>query len=153
MIKRFFNFIFEKLFKINDSPHRIALGFGLGVFAGIFPGAGAVASLFLAFIFKANRAAALAGSLLTNTWLSLVTFVLAIKAGSVILNLDWQNVYQKYNLLRGDFSWQKLFKYSFLEIVFPVVTGYIIIGLISGLFSYFLALLIIRRNPKWKTSN
>jgi len=144
--KRIFNFIFEKIFRINDTPQRIAVGFALGVFAGIIPGTGPIAAFFLAFIFKVNRAAALAGSLLTNTWLALVTFILAIKLGSVILNLDWQNVLGNYNLLINDFSFWK-FAQSFIEIVFPVIIGYFIIGLILGIFSYFLTLLIINRRP------
>ena len=87
-----FNLFYERLFKINDSPQKIALGLGLGVFAGILPGTGPLAALFLAFIFRANRASALLGSLATNTWISFVTFVLAIKIGSAILEVSWLDV-------------------------------------------------------------
>ena len=66
-------FLFDKLFKINDTPQKIALGFGLGVFAGIFPGTGPVAAILLAYVFRANRASALFGSLFTNTWLNSVS--------------------------------------------------------------------------------
>ncbi|MDD5109551.1 MAG: DUF2062 domain-containing protein, partial [Candidatus Omnitrophica bacterium] len=55
------NFLFSKLFKINDTAGKIALGVGLGVFSGLMPATGPLAALFLAFIFKANRAAALLG--------------------------------------------------------------------------------------------
>ena len=139
------NFVFSKLFKINDSAPKIALGVGLGVFSGLLPGTGPVAALFLAFIFRANRAAALLGSLLTNTWLSLVTFILAIKVGSVILKMDWQAVQQQVQGLLVNFGWAKFFKLSFIKILFPVVVGYLIIGLVLGVFSYFLALIIIKR--------
>ncbi|MFH0918126.1 MAG: DUF2062 domain-containing protein [Candidatus Omnitrophota bacterium] len=138
--------IFSKLFKINDSAQKIALGAGLGVFMGLLPGTGPAAALFLAFIFRANRAAALLGSLLTNTWLSLVTFILAIKVGSVILKLDWQAVHQQTQELFKNFGWAKLFKFSFLELLLPVVVGYLIIGLVLGALSYALTLIIIRRN-------
>ncbi|MDD5466062.1 MAG: DUF2062 domain-containing protein [Candidatus Omnitrophica bacterium] len=144
--KKTVNFIFSKLFKINDSAQKIALGAGLGVFSGLIPGSGPVAAIFLAFIFRANRAAALFGSLLTNTWLSLVTFVLAIKAGSVILKMDWRQVQQKAQVLAQDFAWPKFFKLSFFEVLLPVVTGYLVIGLVLGVFSYLITLLIIRRN-------
>ncbi|MCG2713658.1 MAG: DUF2062 domain-containing protein [Candidatus Omnitrophica bacterium] len=73
MFKKIINFIFAKLFKINDSAGKIALGVGLGVFAGLLPGTGPAAALLLALVFRANRAAALLGSLITNTWLSVVT--------------------------------------------------------------------------------
>jgi uncharacterized protein (DUF2062 family) len=35
-LQRFFKFLYLKLFRINDSPQRIALGFGAGAFMGIF---------------------------------------------------------------------------------------------------------------------
>ena len=87
-IKNSFKSIYDKLVGIKDSPQKIALGFGLGVFCGILPGTGPMASVVLAFVFRVNKVAALAGSLLTNTWLSLVTFVLAVKIGSMVTGAD-----------------------------------------------------------------
>ena len=144
--KKTINFLFNKLFYINDSAERIALGVGLGVFSGLMPGTGPAAALFLALIFRANRAAALLGSILTNTWLSLVTFILAIKLGSVILKAHWQEVYQRGQDLIHDFHWVKFFRLSFREVLLPVIIGYIIIGLFLGILSYLITLFIIRRN-------
>ena len=146
MFRKIIAFLFAKLFKINDSAGKIALGVGLGVFSGLLPGTGPIAALFLALIFRANRAAALLGSMLTNTWLSLVTFILAIKVGSAILNLNWQQVQQKAMLLIKDFGLAKFFKLSFFDLFLPVLIGYIVIGLILGTFSYLITLLITRRN-------
>jgi len=145
IFRKISNFLFAKLFKINDSEHKIALGAGLGVFSGLIPGTGPVAALFLAFIFRANRAAALMGSILTNTWLSLVTFIFAIKVGSVIFSRHWQEVYQKAQGLVRDFHWGNFFKLSFLDVALPVIIGYLIIGLFLGLISYLAVLLIIRK--------
>lgn len=144
--KKTIDLIFSKLFKINDSPQKIALGMALGVFSGIMPGTGPLAALFLAFVFRANRAAALFGSILTNTWISIVTFILAIKAGSAILKMNWQEVQQKAQILVNDFSWVRFFKLSFFDVLLPVLIGYIAIGLILGALSYLITLLIIRRN-------
>ncbi|MFA4854117.1 MAG: DUF2062 domain-containing protein [Candidatus Omnitrophota bacterium] len=145
LFRKIVSFIFTKLFKINDSPQKIALGVGLGVFSGLMPGTGPVAALFLAFIFRANRAAALLGSMLTNTWLSLVTFILAIKAGSLVLGLHWQEVERKMQGLIHDFGWAKFFKFSFLDVLLPVIIGYIIIGLFLGAAVYLITLAIIKR--------
>jgi uncharacterized protein (DUF2062 family) len=154
MLAKIIHFIFAKLFKINDSPGKIALGVGLGVFAGLLPGTGPAAALFLAFVFRVNRAAALFGGLLTNTWLSVITFILAIKVGSVILKLNWHSVQQQVQQLLKHSGWAGLFKFSFLEVLLPVILGYLVIGLILGAFSYFLTLLIIRRNfPGNKTAH
>jgi len=140
------NFVSAKFFHINDSAQKIALGVGLGVFSGLMPGTGPAVALFLALIFRANRAAALLGSILTNTWLSLVTFILAIKLGSVILGLRWQEVSLKAQSLISSFGWIKFFKLSFYEVLLPIIIGYVIMGLFLGVVSYFITLLIIRRN-------
>ena len=146
IFKKIIGFIFAKLFKINDSAEKIALGVGLGVFSGLIPGTGPAAALFLAFVFRANRAAALLGSILTNTWLSLVTFILAIKVGSMVLSRHWQEVYQKAQGLFQDFHWGSFFKLSFLDVALPVIIGYLIIGLFLGLVSYSIVLLIIKKS-------
>lgn len=143
--KKIINFIFIKLFLINDTPEKIALGVSLGVFCGLLPGTGPAAALFLAFIFRANRAAAFLGGIVTNTWLSLVTFILAIKLGSVILMMRWQDVYQKAHKIISDFHWSGFFKLSFLDVLLPLVVGYLVIGLFLAVTSYIITLHIIRR--------
>jgi uncharacterized protein (DUF2062 family) len=143
-ISKIGRFIFAKFFKINDSPQKIALGMGLGVFAGLMPGTGPAAALFLAFIFKANRAAALLGGLFTNTWLSIITFILAIKIGSAILIMNWQVVQEKAHNLIKDFSWSGFFKLSFSDVLLPLVIGYLVIGLVLGALAYGLTLLIFK---------
>ena len=85
-------FIYHQLVEINDTPHRKAMGLAIGVFCGIFPGTGPLAALAVSFVLKVNRAAALLGSLLTNTWLSLVTLGLAVKIGALIQGEDWQKI-------------------------------------------------------------
>jgi len=139
------DFLYEKFFKINDTPQRVALGFGIGVASGILPGTGPLAALFLAFIFRVNRASALLGSLLTNTWLSLVTFLLAIKTGSAIFNISWQSLRNDWGAAINHWHWQDLFSASILKIILPVVSGYLVISLALGLISY-IAVLVILKN-------
>jgi len=112
---------FIKLFKINDTPQKIALGFGIGVFLGIIPGAGMLAALVIASFLHINRAAAILGSLLTNTWTTLLTTILSIKIGSTILGLKWQEVYKGWLNLLKDFQWGNLFKLSILKIILPIL--------------------------------
>ena len=91
-IARFFKFLYLKLFRINDTPQRIAIGLGLGVFSGVLPGTGPVAALGLAFIFRVNRASALLGSIITNTWLSIPAFLLSVKVGAWLTGLNYHEV-------------------------------------------------------------
>lgn len=134
----------KNLFSINDAPEKIALGFGLGVFAGIMPGTGPIASLFLAFIFRANRASALVGSLITNTWLSFVTFILAVKTGSWLTKISWQDVKASWDIFIKNFSWQALFKISVLKTILPVMLGYIVVAFCLGVAAYLTALILLR---------
>ena len=144
MIVKVKDFLYEKLFKINDTPQKVATGFGLGVFTGILPGTGPLAALFLAFIFKANRASALLGSLLTNTWLSFVTFLLAIKTGSAIFKVSWQGLKSDWAEASSHWHWQDLFNASILKIILPVLSGYLVVSLSLGLISYLTVLIILK---------
>lgn len=147
-IKTFFKSLYDKLAHINDSPQKIALGFGLGVFLGILPGSGPVAALALSFLFKVNRVAALAGSLLTNSWLSVVTFVLAVKIGSALTDQSWVGVYDKCKLILQDFHLKDLQHGVVIDILKPLAIGYVCVGLLAGVFSYLLALGMITGKNK-----
>lgn len=136
--------ILNRLFKINDSPQKVALGLGLGVFTGILPGTGPLAALFLASLLRLNRASAFLGSLITNTWLSIITFVFAVKLGALSFGVQWQDLYQGWKLIFSDFHWQAFLKASVLKVLLPVMTGYIEISLFLGLLAYISALIIIK---------
>jgi len=151
-IKRAVRFVYLKLVRINDSPQRVALGLGLGVFLGLLPGTGPLASLSLAFLFRLNRISALLGSLLTNTWLSFATFPLSVKVGSVIMGLEWQAVKQGVLALLKDFHWHDLFRISAIHVLLPVIIGYCVLGLGFALIAYLLALLVLKRRLKKRSA-
>ncbi len=144
-ILRFLKLIYLKLFRINDTPQKIALGVGIGVFLGILPGAGPIAAIFTALVLRVNRAAAFLGSLLTNTWTSVATFFLSIKIGSGIMGIDWQVVHSKWMQFLKDFKFANLFKLATLEIILPVIIGYFVISFCLGIVAYLITLLIIKR--------
>ncbi len=141
-IKNFLGNIYTQLFKIDDTAQRTAFGFGLGVFLGLLPGTGPIAALFCAIFLRVNRAATLLGALLTNTWISVVTFLLAVKIGSAIIGTDWQIISRELAFLVKS-NWLNLFKLSVLKIILPVIIGYLIIGLFLGIMSYCITLIII----------
>jgi hypothetical protein len=144
-LSRFLKLVYLKIFRINDTPQKIALGFGLGVFAGIMPGIGPLAALTLSIILRVNRASALLGSFLTNTWLSLVTFLLSIKIGSCLIGVPWQEVQQQWMGIFKDFHWQDLLRLTALEIILPVLLGYLFIAFILALMVYATVLLILNQ--------
>jgi len=145
-VSRLLKLLYLGLFRSNDSPQKIALGLGLGVFLGIIPGTGPIAALVCAAFLRLNKAAALLGALLTNTWTSLIAIVLSIKIGAYILGLSWKTLYFQWQLLIDDFHWKLLFKVSFLKILLPVLLGYFVVAFVLGAVLYLLFLVIL----SWK---
>ncbi len=143
-IKAFFIYLYNQLVKADDSPHRLALGFGVGVFLGILPLTGPIASLVVAAVFRINKAAALLGSVVTNTWLSFVTFMISLKIGSSILGRDWQVILERCRDLMQHFDWKVFLDVSMQDIALPLFIGYLITGFFSGVIGYFLARLLLR---------
>ncbi len=143
-ISRFFKAAYLKLFRINDTPQKIAIGIGLGVFFGVLPGMGPLAALFLAFILKVNRAGALLGSLLTNTWLSVPTFFVSVKIGSVMTGSNYEDIYKTWSVLIKNFTWGNLFQLSIYKIAIPVILGYVMVALFIGIAAYMTALGMIK---------
>ena len=147
-IKEGLKLLYAKIFKINDSPQKIALGLSLGIFSGFVPGIGPLTALFMAFAFRANRASALLGTLLTNTWTSLLTFALSIKLGSAIMGISWREVYEPWMLLVKDFHLQRLFSLSLKKVILPVALGYLLVALIFGSLAYIITLFILYLRKK-----
>jgi len=150
---QFFKTLFAKLFLINDSPQKIALGFGLGIFLGVLPASGPIAAITLATIFRINKASALIASLLVNTWINIVTFFLALKLGSKILGINWQDIYQESNEIIQNFHFKNLFDKTIIKILLPTLLGYFIISLILGLIAYLLIFMIIKLKNKCRISS
>lgn len=147
-VERFLRFIYLKLFRINDTPQKIGLGLGLGIASGIIPGSGPLAALFLALVFKANRAAALIGSILTNTWLSILLFPICVKIGALILGIDWQAAFGQIKAALEGFRLSKLLSVSFLKVIFPAFLGYILVGVLTGLLAYICVILFLRNRKR-----
>jgi uncharacterized protein len=154
-IIRFLKMLYLKMFRINDTPQRVALGFGLGVFVGILPGTGPLAALLLAALFRINKAAALLGSILTNTWLSLITIVLSIKIGASIMGLEWRQVYNTWQQILKNFHWNHLLNTSILQLMLPVLTGYLILSfcLAVAVYSGALIILLILKRRRYESQN
>ncbi len=148
--KRLMRWVYLKLFRINDSPQRVAFGLGLGVFSGIMPGTGPIAALFLAMALRANRASALLGSLLTNTWFSILIAVFSVKTGAKLLGLDWVDLHLAWKSLLKDFSFYSLFQLSAYKVILPVVLGYLFIAFFLALITYAGALIILLLYRRWR---
>lgn len=150
-ISGFLKLMYLKLIRIDDTPHKIAMGLALGVFAGVMPFAGPVVAVFLAVLFKANKISAFLGGLLTNAWITVIAFFFSIKVGAFIFGVDGNIIRARWMALFKDFHLSTLFKLSAFEIILPVLTGYIVISLSLACVAYFAAMIIMKFTKRRKT--
>jgi hypothetical protein len=133
-----------KFFLINDTPHKIAAGFALGVFLGIIPGEGVTATLVLAYLFGLNRLAAASGVLVTNMWTTFIVLPLAAQIGAWVFGESYQHLVEQFQA--GHHLGYKFFlsKYIFFEIALPLAAGFIIVALIISLLAYALVWFLMK---------
>ena len=89
-LKRRIKLGYLRIIRMEDPPERIARGAAIGVFSGIAPtfGAAALFAFAIAFLLKANKAAAVLGSFIMNPVTSTFFWTLSVILGSVILGED-----------------------------------------------------------------
>ena len=152
-IAEYFKELSRKLLQIDDTPQKIALGMGLGVFLGVLPGTGPIASLVLASFLRVNRASALLGSLFTNTWISVAAFLASIKVGSWVLGLDGRDVSRQWDSVIKDFKWSNAFSILESKVMFPIFIGFFLVTLAFSVLAYLLTLILVTRMKSSATAD
>lgn len=96
-LKRRLKLLYLRILRIDDPPERIARGAAIGVLMGVLPtfGLGTLFSIALAFVLKANKAAAILGSFIVNPLTSPFFWTLSILVGSALLREDYQSIYER----------------------------------------------------------
>ncbi len=89
-LQRRIKLAYLRIIRMEDPPERIARGAAIGVFSGIAPtfGAAVLLALAIAFLLKANKAAAVLGSFIMNPVTSTFFWTGSVILGSVILGED-----------------------------------------------------------------
>ena len=118
---------------VKDSPRKIALSFGLGVFIGMSPilGLHTILGIIAAWIFRLNKFVTLVGVYVTNPWTIVPIYTFATWLGGQILGMehilpkiDWHNA-GIVDLIKD------------LEpILPPFIFGTVFLGLICGIAGY-----------------
>lgn len=138
--------LFSHFLLINDTPHRIAAGFGLGIFFGVIPGLGILATVFFTAILGLNEIAALAGVLGANLWLTVVLLPLAAGIGGFLFDISSQELINQFELIAHK-EWQLLFsKTIFFEIALPLLVGFFITALAVALLCYLFLYLLLKNH-------
>lgn len=144
-IKRWARCLYLKFFRIKDTPLKIAIGFGLGAFAGVMPGIGPVVALILAFFLRVNRVSAFLGSIFFNTWVGLIAFLSAVKVGAFVMGRNDQEIYTTAKGIFKDFKWEKCWDLSFHDVLLPIGVGFLIISVCLAVLSSVVVYVIVLR--------
>ena len=135
---------FKKFLAIDDSPHKIALGAGLGIFFGIMPGEGVATTLVIATILRANKISATAGVLATNMWTTLFVLPFTATVGGFLFGISAQKLIAQFHQ-SIEFGWRYFFGVAaFRQVALPLLSGFVLVSGASAIFFYLAIYLFLK---------
>ena len=118
---------------VQDSPHRIAAAFSLGVFIGMSPllGLHTVLGIAIASLCRLNRLVTLVGVFITNPWTIVPIYTFGTWLGAKLLGVSH---------ILPDIDWHHItitaFINDFRPLVMPFIVGSTALGVVSGIIGY-----------------
>lgn len=148
-IKRKLRFVYLKIIRLSDPPEIIARGAAIGVLMGILPtfGLGVLLSLGVAFVFRANKAAAVLGSLIMNPFTSPFFWGISAAVGSFIMREDRAELLRRLHGADGE---SILKNAGWLTAVY--MTGNIIVSAVFTVISYYLVKIWVSEHRRHKAA-
>jgi uncharacterized protein (DUF2062 family) len=139
----------QVLLHVEDTPHRIALAFGIGVFIAFFPifGIHTAMALGIAFAFRLSRVAMLLGVWVNNPWTIAPMYMGGTLLGCALLGvaveeppvIDWS--------LEGRAFYESLLT-TLRPYLWPFMIGNTVAGIAAGAVGYWLLRTFLeRRRP------
>jgi uncharacterized protein (DUF2062 family) len=141
---------FQTVLHMEDTPHRVALSFAIGIWIAFFPiwGIHTAMALGVAFLLRLSRAAMLVGAWVNNPWTMAPLYTAGTLLGCVLLRVPPEGL----SSLDWSLGWRDFLR-ALLETLrpylWPFVVGNLILGVLAGFVGY-LALRIVleaRRRP------
>lgn len=136
----------QLLLHIDDTPHRTALAFGVGVLIAFSPFIGIHfgIALLVAFVFRLNRVAILFGTYLNNPWTLAPIYIAGTSLGCLLLGvssdgldtIDWD--LSGWAFLQG--LWTTLRPY-----LWPFLIGNTLLGAACGMAGYVVVRRVLER--------
>lgn len=136
------NAVLQSLLKLNDTPHRTAIAFGIGVFIAFSPflGLHTVMAVATAFALRLSRVAMLAGAWI-NFWALVPSYAFGTLIGALVLNADGSLV-TRLDVTHG-FS-------ALGPLMAPFVVGNTILAAACGAIAYRISLAFLERRAAAK---
>ncbi|MET3589471.1 uncharacterized protein (DUF2062 family) [Bartonella silvatica] len=141
---RSFRYIRKRILRISATPHKVALGFAIGIFLACSPlfGMHIVLAIFLSWLLRANFAAAIIGTIFSNPLTFLLIVMADYKVGyfclSLFSNVNEISLMQIRALFNGLTlsNISLLFKGTWDSIMRPMILGGTLLGFMFGGLSY-----------------
>ena len=127
----------QVLLRLEDTPNRIAVAFGLGIFIAFFPllGIHTGLALLIAFVFRLSRVAILAGAWANNPWTIAPMYMAGTLLGCALLDVPSGGLSSIRWGLHGRAFYESLFE-GLRPYVLPYVLGNLILGAVAGVIAY-----------------
>ena len=139
---------FTKVLHLQESPHRTALAFAIGIFIAFSPtyGLHTVTVALCTWVFRLNFLAIFLGALVNNPWTIAPILGLTLWTGFMLLGMPNST----------SFQWETLTLDNLYEVIspylLPFITGGCVLGLAGSLLAYPVALLIISKTRRPKSA-
>jgi uncharacterized protein len=132
----------QVLLHVEDTPHRIALAFGLGVWIAFSPllGIHTLLALGIAFAFRLSRVAILLGAYINNPWTLGPLYLAGTVVGCAVMGVPTEGLAAVDWSLEGRAFYSHLLT-SLRPYLWPFLLGNTILGVAGGLLGY----VILRR--------
>ncbi len=143
------------LLHLEDTPNRVALAFGIGLFIAFFPllGIHTGLALVIALIFRLSRVALLAGAWVNNPWTLAPMYTAGTLVGCALLGVSPEGLADVDWSLHGRAFYEALWD-GLRPFVLPFVVGNLALGVLAGLLAYVVLRLILeRRRPALQTGD
>ena len=152
---------FEHILKLDDPPHKVALGFSIGIFSAFTPFLGfhIIMAVLFAWLLRTRVRVAALGTLACNPWTIPFIYGGNLVVGNKLVNSDSQvslNYILSFAddfqgaLFAFDMGTSKLLFHNFLIIAKPFAIGTLAFGSLFSIISYLTVLIILKniRNKK-----
>lgn len=136
------NSVLQSLLKLNDTPRRTAIAFGIGVFIAFSPflGLHTAMAIVTAFALRLSRVALLAGAWI-NFWALVPSYAFGTLIGALLLNVD-EGLVDGFDPSRG-FS-------ALGPLMAPFVVGNTVLATVCGAVAYRIAREFLERRAAAK---
>lgn len=131
---------------LDESPHQLALGFGIGIFVGFLPcmGVQTWVALPMAIAARGNKMLAVAGVWISNPVTFVPFYYTCYRVGLVLYTPEAPLGLAQFQALAQEATIARMLEIG-KALVVPLTLGSLVLGVPSGILAYFALRLYLRR--------